>query len=107
MFARIGDYSYGLYIYGYAIQQTYAYLFPSHRIWWLNVAVSLPIAFVCATLSWHLIEKPALDNRKIAVRAVDNVVSLIGGRLKAAIPALRTPRFRTETRYRPAPLPAS
>src|SRR5215469_10903501 len=69
--SRIGDYSYGLYIYGYAIQQAYAFLFPGFRVWWANIAASLTVAFVCAALSWHLLEKPVLENRKHAVAAVE------------------------------------
>ena len=35
--SRIGDSSYGLYVYGYAVQQTYAFLFPGFRVWRANM----------------------------------------------------------------------
>ncbi|MCX7086643.1 MAG: acyltransferase [Methylococcales bacterium] len=54
-----GDYSYGIYIYAFPIQQAVVYLYPN-----LPFEIYLPIcftlAFVCAILSWHLIERPAL-----------------------------------------------
>jgi peptidoglycan/LPS O-acetylase OafA/YrhL len=87
LLSRIGDYSYGLYIYGYAIQQSYAFLFPGYRVWWANTTFSLTVAFLCAAISWHCLEKPVLDNRKYAVGAVENVVAFLGRRLRALIPA--------------------
>ena len=63
-FFRRGDYSYGIYIYGFPIQQTVAYLLPSHREWWINFGISLPITLVIAAMSWHLIERPFLSLRK-------------------------------------------
>ena len=87
--SRIGDYSYGLYIYGYTIQQAYAFLFPGFRVWWANIAASLTAAFICAALSWHFLEKPVLENRKYAVGAVERATSFAGRRLKALMPAQR------------------
>lgn len=63
-FFRTGDYSYGIYIYAFPIQQTVAHYFPNLRVWWFNLALSLPLAITFAVLSWHLIEKPALRLRK-------------------------------------------
>jgi peptidoglycan/LPS O-acetylase OafA/YrhL len=56
-----GDYSYGVYLYGYPVQQVVTSLFPAWRVWWFNLVVSLPVAMFIATLSWHLIEKPMLS----------------------------------------------
>ena len=67
-FSRLGDYSYGLYIYGFAIQQTYALLLPDYRDWRLNLALSLATTLGFAVVSWHLIEQPVLTHRKRAVR---------------------------------------
>ena len=63
-----GDYSYGLYIYGWPVQQIMAQLFPR----WspsLNAASSLLCALGLAALSWHLIEKPSLAQKKRASAA--------------------------------------
>lgn len=68
--ARLGDYSYGLYVYGYALQQSYADLLPNYRIWWLSLLAVLPAAILCAILSWHFVERPALNRRRVVVAAV-------------------------------------
>lgn len=54
-----GDYSYGLYLYAYPVQQLVASWFPTWTPWPL-FALALPLATVCAVLSWHRVEKPAL-----------------------------------------------
>jgi peptidoglycan/LPS O-acetylase OafA/YrhL len=58
-FNRAGDYSYGLYIYAFPIQQTLVRLWPAVPPVAL-LAAALPLALATAALSWHLIEKPAL-----------------------------------------------
>lgn len=55
-----GDYSYGIYLFAYPIQQLVA-SFPETRVWWLNILIALPITVAVAALSWHWIEKPFLD----------------------------------------------
>lgn len=55
-----GDYSYGLFLYGIPIQQTLVNQLPFTRDWLINSALSIPITFVFAWLSWHLIEKRVL-----------------------------------------------
>lgn len=55
----LGDYSYGIYLYAFPIQQTVCYLLPSVTPYKL-MAISLPAAWVAGAISWHLIEKPAL-----------------------------------------------
>lgn len=54
------DYSYGMYVYGFLVQQFTAYLglFRWGYIPW--VAVTLVITAGCAWLSWHAVEKRAL-----------------------------------------------
>jgi peptidoglycan/LPS O-acetylase OafA/YrhL len=54
------DYSYGIFLYGFAIQQTFVALAPWGRHWWINIAVCVPAATAVAALSWHVVEKPAL-----------------------------------------------
>lgn len=61
---RNGDYSYGIYIYGWPIQQSVLYLFPDHRNWWFNFMISLPLTFAFAAASWHFVERPFLSLRK-------------------------------------------
>jgi peptidoglycan/LPS O-acetylase OafA/YrhL len=59
-----GDYSYGIYIYGFPIQQAVAHFLPLHRTWWINFALALPLTLGCAVLSWHYVEKPCLNLRR-------------------------------------------
>lgn len=63
-FFHRGDYSYGIYIYGFPIQQSLVYFFPGQRTWYFNLGFSLIIATAFAVMSWHLIEKPVLSLRK-------------------------------------------
>ncbi|QPF85922.1 acyltransferase [Bradyrhizobium genosp. L] len=55
-----GDYSYGIFLYGFAIQQCVAAFGTPVRHWYLNILISLPICFCVAFASWHLVEKHAL-----------------------------------------------
>ncbi len=59
-----GDYSYGLYLYGFPIQQVVASIGPAMHHWYVNAAISLPAGLLVAYTSWHLIEKPALARRR-------------------------------------------
>lgn len=62
------DISYGLYIYGFVVQQCFESYFRQHGIqatpWTFFVAVSTTTAII-AFLSWRLIEKPALKLKGI------------------------------------------
>ncbi len=55
---RLGDYSYGVYIYAFPAQQlvaSWGAVTPGG-----NMALAALIVLPCAVLSWHLVEKPAL-----------------------------------------------
>lgn len=54
-----GDYSYGVYIYGWPIQQTVAHFFPDLTSYPSNL-ITVPAALFAGYLSWEFIEKPAL-----------------------------------------------
>lgn len=58
-----GDYSYGMFLYGFPIQQAVASMGPQMHEWYINLAISLPCATVFAVFSWWVIEKPALGLR--------------------------------------------
>lgn len=58
-FNRLGDYSYGIYIYGFPIQQCVLAITGSTSIAW-NFAVSWVCCLVVAAASWHFLEQPAL-----------------------------------------------
>jgi peptidoglycan/LPS O-acetylase OafA/YrhL len=54
-----GDISYGVYLYGWPIQQTLQALFPAQS-GWAMLPVALLLTCLAATASWLLVEKPAL-----------------------------------------------
>jgi peptidoglycan/LPS O-acetylase OafA/YrhL len=55
------DYSYGVYIYGFLVQQVTAYL-GWYQLGYLPwVAICLVLSFGCAWISWHLVEKRAMS----------------------------------------------
>ena len=57
--ARFGDYSYGLYIYAFPVQQALVhFLAPSSG--WVLFALATPATLAAAIASWHYIEAPAL-----------------------------------------------
>ncbi len=58
--ARFGDLSYGLYIYGWPVQQTLLYASGGGLAWWQLFPLALVLSAGIAWLSWHLVEKPAL-----------------------------------------------
>lgn len=59
-----GDYSYGLFLYGFPIQQAVVATFGAGgQSWWANAAISWCLAFALAFLSWHLVEKNAMKLR--------------------------------------------
>lgn len=58
-FNRLGDYSYGVYLWGFPIQQVVAMLLPVPTPTRITL-IALPCAIVAGVLSWHLIEKPML-----------------------------------------------
>lgn len=59
-FGKYGDFSYGIYIYAFPIQQTIIMLFDGKMNPYLNILITIPITLFFAVLSWKLIEKPAL-----------------------------------------------
>jgi peptidoglycan/LPS O-acetylase OafA/YrhL len=63
-FARWGDFSYGLYLYGWPIQQLIIYLWaPQLRAHGLFLVV-FPLTLLAACGSWYLVEKPFLKMKK-------------------------------------------
>lgn len=65
---RGADYSYGMYLYGFVIQQAVWQLLPGTREWYWNTLVALALSAAFAGFSWHRIEKPALKLRSSVAR---------------------------------------
>lgn len=59
---RVGDYSYGLYLYGWVVEQSLLHRLPDASPF-VIIALGLPITASIAALSWHLLERPTLRLR--------------------------------------------
>lgn len=53
------DYSYGIYLYGFVIQQAVTTFDPTLNNY-LSVGIAIPVTIVVAGLSWHFVERPCL-----------------------------------------------
>lgn len=61
-FNRVGDYSYGMYVYAFPVQQAaVAIAGPMSPI--ENMVLAFPVTLLLAIASWYLVEKPALARR--------------------------------------------
>jgi peptidoglycan/LPS O-acetylase OafA/YrhL len=55
--SRWGDWSYGLYLYAFPVQQIVVWQFGGSMDPWLLCAISLPVSLVAGAISWHVVEK--------------------------------------------------
>ena len=62
-FGKYGDFSYGFYLYAWPLQQLCLLWFGSHGHFLPFMATSFALALLCAVISWHIIEKPALAHK--------------------------------------------
>jgi len=63
-FNRVGDYSYGLYVYAFPVQQVIVSFFTGIQPIGL-FALSLLASLALAVVSWHFVEKPALSMKNV------------------------------------------
>lgn len=82
---ELGDYSYGIYIYAFPVQEIVAHLFKGIEPLAM-IALSFPVVLIIAVLSWHFIEKPCMSMRHT-----------FAGQLTASLAALKT-YFITENK---------
>jgi peptidoglycan/LPS O-acetylase OafA/YrhL len=61
---KLGDYSYGTYIWGFPVGQVLAALIPGIGVAAM-IALSLPLGVLCGALSWFCVERPALKLRNL------------------------------------------
>lgn len=68
------DYSYGLYLAGYPLQQLAVTLLPAGADWYtVMIAAGLP-ALACAALLWHMVEQPILLRKFELIARMRNLV---------------------------------
>ena len=80
-----GDYSYGIYLFAFPIQQTYFYLFPNNPYFVPSLIFSLIAAFAYAYFSWHFIERPILSRKKNIVKLVQGFADALQRRIKGRL----------------------
>jgi peptidoglycan/LPS O-acetylase OafA/YrhL len=61
---KFGDVSYGMYLYGWPIEQVARALLGEATSWWAIFAIALPVSAALGFVSWHLVEKRALQFKK-------------------------------------------
>jgi peptidoglycan/LPS O-acetylase OafA/YrhL len=62
---RGADYSYGIFLYGFSIQQAIVCLIPAAVYWPVNLSCTVPVVVLAAAFSWHIVEKPAQKFRNV------------------------------------------
>lgn len=83
------DYSYGMYLYGFAIQQSVVHCLPhEYRVWWVTGPLALLLSAFVAYLSWTLVEKKVLEHKSSILAAIDRAIS----RLRAVMVAISRER---------------
>jgi peptidoglycan/LPS O-acetylase OafA/YrhL len=70
---KVGDISYGMYLYGWPIEQMYKALMGPAE-WWEIFFPSILTAALCGYASWHLIERRALKAKDFKWRGISEAV---------------------------------
>lgn len=104
---RIGDPSYGVYLYGWPVETLLAeYRVYPHVHIWLYIAASIIISTALGLISWHLVEKHATKLRSVEVmQLLTSAYATVRG-----VPAGRRPalgRGQTIPEPEPQPVPAN
>jgi peptidoglycan/LPS O-acetylase OafA/YrhL len=73
---KSADYSYGIFLYSFSIQQAVSAAMPWTRHWTINILICLPLSAAVAAFSWHVVEKPAMRLRKSIARLEDAFLEL-------------------------------
>jgi peptidoglycan/LPS O-acetylase OafA/YrhL len=96
-FNRLGDYSYGVYIYAAPIQQTLVALNPGLSTLMLTIYASAA-SLVMAALSWRFVEKPALTHKEAFAAATMRWIGAALPRLGFKWPGAARPPAATSIR---------
>lgn len=74
LLGRGADYSYGIYLYGYPLQQAACQLLPGGTFWLLNIVYGVVFSGLAAYLSWTFIERRVLNWRSAALLSAAKVM---------------------------------
>ena len=92
-----GDYSYGIYLYGFPLQQLVFEFAPAIKNPVLCFLIEMPVIVLFAMFSWHVIESPILKMRKkfsfVARQRIAHAAAapdLAGGKHDQPLPVLNT-----------------
>jgi peptidoglycan/LPS O-acetylase OafA/YrhL len=69
-FGKYGDFSYGIYIYAFPLQQVMNHLFNNQLSPLENFLLTFPVTLMFAIVSWYLVEKRALKYKHVSIKAV-------------------------------------
>lgn len=67
-FARYGDFSYGLYLFAFPIQQLLVRYFGAELTPYRLFLAAFPLTLLCAVFSWRFVEKPCLLLKTLSIR---------------------------------------
>ena len=77
-FGKYGDFSYGIYIYAFPIQQIMSNLFNNGLTPFENFMLSFPPTLILAIASWYLVEKRALAYKKLSFKEMkERIIGLL------------------------------
>jgi peptidoglycan/LPS O-acetylase OafA/YrhL len=75
------DYSYGVYLYGFVVQQSVMMFYPTINNY-LSLLIAVPVTILLAALSWHVVERPCLailrNKKQATIHAPDMGVAKAG-----------------------------
>lgn len=102
---KIADYSYGVYLYGFPIQQTVSQLMPGYRVWYLNFTISVAVTLLVAAASWHLLEYRIMLQKKSILAFVSRCEASLRRRFSQLSRAGRQPAPELESAGIASPAP--
>lgn len=82
------DYSYGIFLYGFPIQQLVAERGAAFQTWSVNLLIAVPLTVGFAALSWRVVERPSLTLRH-HVRKLDAASQFAAAMVARAAAAIR------------------
>jgi peptidoglycan/LPS O-acetylase OafA/YrhL len=75
LYNRVGDYSYGVYIYAFFIEQSVAELIPGVSVLHM-IFIAGPVTLLLAAISWHIVEKRALGLKENCAAYTRRLIAL-------------------------------